>query len=373
MEVETTGCALREPLPDTDTEMHSMQETMSNLEDLLSIEIQGRDCSDEEKEQMLEKLQFFCSTKTNIILVGATGSGKSSTINALFSCGEQSVRHQSSNLKEVAKVGITPAPETSKIEKYTIGNLTLWDTPGLGDSAEQDEQSKEAIQELLEEMDEDGNRLIDLVLVVLDASSKDLGTTYNVLNNIIIPNMDDTDRILVALNQSDIAMKHGRHWDYKNNCPDETLQEYLEEKVQSIQARINEDSGVDVTPIYYCAGCKDAEDVVVYPYNMAKLLYYIVSAVPAAKRVPIFEGLNDSQEVFRRNDGGMNYGKQVAESFFDTLSDMMSDGLETGSMIGGEVLGIPGKIVGGAVGGIAGAIGGCVAGIYNFFERLLTD
>lgn len=373
MEVETTSGTMQEPLLETDAEMQSMQETMSNLEELLSTEIQGRECSDEEKEQMLEKLQHFCATKTNIVLVGATGSGKSSTINALFSCGEQGAGCQLIDFKEVAKVGITPDPETSEIEKYTIGNLTLWDTPGLGDSAEQDERSKKAIQELLEQVDEDDNRLIDLVLIVMDASSKDLGTTYSVLNNIIIPNMDDTDRILVALNQADIAMKHGRHWDYTNNRPDKTLQEYLEGKVQSIQARIKEDSGVDVAPIYYCAGCKDEDDVVVYPYNMAKLLYYIVSAVPAAKRVPILEGLNDSQDVFRCNDGKMNYGKQVAESFFDTLSDMMSDGLETGSMIGGEVLGIPGKIIGGAVGGIAGAIGGCVAGIYNFFERLLTD
>lgn len=64
------------------------------------------------------------------------------------------------------------------MEKYVIGNLTLWDTPGLGDTAQQDQQSKDAIRELLAETDEEGNPLIELVLVVMDASSKDLGTTY---------------------------------------------------------------------------------------------------------------------------------------------------------------------------------------------------
>ena len=101
----------------------SVTTDLAALGELLEDEIRKRDCSEEEKAEMLEKLRQFREAKTNIVLVGATGSGKSSTINALFSCGEPTA--DTVRLQEVAKVGITPDPETSEIEKYTIGNLTL--------------------------------------------------------------------------------------------------------------------------------------------------------------------------------------------------------------------------------------------------------
>ena len=170
------------------------------------------------------------------MLVGATGCGKSSTINALFAVGENSEEAAADDedvdteekapkktYVEVAKVGSKADPETKDIEKYRIGNLVLWDTPGLGDGTEIDEHHKEVITELLREEDDDGNALIDLVLVILDGSTRDLGTSYKILNDVIIPELkEDTNRILIALNQADIAMKTGRHWDYEKNEPDET-------------------------------------------------------------------------------------------------------------------------------------------------------
>ncbi len=53
------------------------------------------------------------------MITGATGSGKSSTINALFDL-------------EVAKVGTGVDPETMDIQKFDLDNLVLWDSPGLG-------------------------------------------------------------------------------------------------------------------------------------------------------------------------------------------------------------------------------------------------
>lgn len=344
----------------------TIKDNMDDLQDILADEILKSKCSDEEKKTLLKRLRTFCNTKTNIMLVGATGCGKSSTINALFACGEEEEEASEDDLSaetvkkakyvEVAKVGSKVDPETKDIEKYTIGNLVLWDTPGLGDGTEIDEHHKEVITELLREADEDGNALIDLVLVILDGSTRDLGTSYKILNDVIIPELNgENNRILVALNQADIAMKTGRHWDYEKNEPDETLVKFLNEKVESIKARIKEDSNLDIEPVYYCAGYEEESGDVVRPYNLSKLLYYIMNAVPAYKRVAVMEGINTNSENYKHDDGEEDYNEGVKESFYESF-DYISDGVETGAEIGSTILGIPGAIVGGFLGGFVGCV-----------------
>ena len=91
-----------------------------------------------------------------------------------------------------------------------------------------------------------------MVLVILDGSTRDLGTSYELINRVIIPNLgkNKENRILVAINQADVAMK-GKFWDYENNRPEPPLQKFLDEKVASVKRRIKEGTGVDVDPIYY--------------------------------------------------------------------------------------------------------------------------
>ena len=359
----------------------SVKDNMDDLCDILENEIINGKSSEEEKRQMLKRLRTFCNTETNIMLVGATGCGKSSTINALFAASmdeknaEDSVEEldddvlededevevvESVNLSdrfvEVAKVGSKSDPETKDIEKYKIGNLILWDTPGLGDGTEIDEHHKEVISDLLDEEDEDGNQLIDMVLLILDGSTRDLGTSYKILNEVIIPKLgDETDRILVALNQADIAMKTGRHWDYDKNEPDETLIKFLNDKVESIKKRIKEDSDIDVDPIYYCAGYKEESGETVYPYNLSKLLYYILKSLPAEKRVAVMEGVKLEANNYEHNDSDEDYNENVKEEFYDSFS-YISDGVDKGADIGMMVLGIPGAVVGAFLGGFVGCV-----------------
>lgn len=351
----------------------TIKENMDDLCDILEEEILKSKASEAEKKDLLKRLRKFCNTETNIMLVGATGCGKSSTINALFAVGEEEeetaevinedddevvaeAKSKKPKYVEVAKVGSKADPETKDIEKYKIGNLVLWDTPGLGDGTEIDEHHKEVITELLREEDEDGNALIDLVLVILDGSTRDLGTSYKILNEVIIPELkDDTNRILIALNQADIAMKTGRHWDYEKNEPDETLIAFLNEKVESIKTRIKEDSNLDVEPVYYCAGYEEESGDVVRPYNLSKLLYYIMNSLPAEKRVAIMEGINTDSENYEHNDEDEDYNEGIKDSFYDSF-DYIGDGVDKGAEIGGTILGIPGAIVGAVVGGFIGCV-----------------
>ena len=66
-----------------------MKESMDDICEALEKEILKSDAADEVKQDMLIRLRKLCGTETNIMLVGATGCGKSSTINALFSCNRQ--------------------------------------------------------------------------------------------------------------------------------------------------------------------------------------------------------------------------------------------------------------------------------------------
>lgn len=323
----------------------SIFEAMEN--DIINAKI-----NEVEKNKMLKNVMRLKEQKINIMITGATGCGKSSTINALFET-------------EVAKVGVGVDPETMEIEKYELDNLILWDTPGLGDGKEADNRHAKNIIKKLAEVDNKGNALIDLVLVILDGSSRDLGTSYELINNVIIPNLgeDKENRILVAINQADMAMK-GRNWDFNENKPNDKLKEFLEEKVRSVKNRIYEGTGVSVEPIYYSAGYKEEGEVQNRPYNLSKLLYYIVKATPANKRVVYVDNINSDESMWKDDDELLDYGKETRQSVFDSIVEGASEGADVGERIGG-IFGTAGEKVGRIIGGAIGAVVGFLGGIFG--------
>ena len=298
--------------------------------------------SEKDKKELLRAIAEAKNEKLNILITGPTGCGKSSTINALFET-------------EVAKVGVGVDPETMDIEKYDLGNMVLWDSPGLGDGKEADNRHAKNIIAKLYEKDENGKALIDLVLVILDGSSRDLGTSYQLINEVIIPNLGPNaqDRILVAINQADVAMK-GRFWDYEANKPLPKLESFLKEKAASVKKRILEATGVEIEPIYYSAGFKEPGEPQQPPYNLSKLLYYIVKATPESKRGIYADKVNHNPEMWKDDDGIRQYReetrKSVAQSVVNTIRNTYA-GYKAGAAIGGAIAGPIGAAIGGAIGG----------------------
>lgn len=325
-----------------------------NIFDSLHDEIMQSDLPEAEKNRRLSALLKVNSRNVNLMLVGATGSGKSSTINAMFDMS-------------VATVGVGVDPETKNIEKYELANLTIWDTPGLGDGVEADKEHVKQIVRKLSEIGEDGNLLIDLVLIVLDASSKDLAVSYSVINNTLIPclGINNAYRILIGLNQSDIAMK-GRHWDNEKNAPNSVLKGFLTKKANSVKQRILDATGVTVNPICYCAGYTEDYGKQQNPYNLSKLLYYILMSMPTEKRLVLADKLNEDEQNWADSDEEMDYMEGVKEGFFSSLLDGIYEGIEKGAVTGGCILGVPGIIVGGFVGGVLG-------GLHSLVVKQLMD
>lgn len=320
-------------------------------------DIMGAGIDESTRRKMLKNVMRLKEQKINIMVTGATGCGKSSTINALFDT-------------EVAKVGVGVDPETMEIEKYELDNLVLWDTPGLGDGREADNRHAKNIINKLLERDKDGNALIDLVLVILDGGSRNMGTDYELINNVIIPNLgpEKERRILVAINQADMAMK-GRNWDYKKNEPDEQFKEFLDNKAASVRDRIYEATGLRVEPIYYSAGYMEDGGVQNRPYNLSKLLYYIVKATPSEKRAVYVNNVNNDEAMWVDNDEILDYGSETRKSMFDSIKDGVSDGADIGGDIG-SIFGNTGRVIGTVVGGIVGGVVGAVKAVGSFVGSL---
>lgn len=296
--------------------------------DQMQEEILHSNIPEQEKNKFMRNFMKLRENKINLMITGATGCGKSSTINALFNT-------------EVAKVGVGVDPETMSITRYNLDNLILWDTPGLGDGKEKDQQHSKNIIKKLNELDDNNKPLIDLVLVILDGSSRDLGTSYELINKVIIPNIgkEASKRILVAINQADMAMK-GKNWDYKKNCPNATLEKFLNEKAESVKKRIKEGTGVDIEPIYYSAGYKEEDADQMPPYNLSKLLYYIVKNTPKEKRLAYVDNINKKENNWKHDDGQRNYRSETKKSFMDTVVDFVGG---VASAVG-DALGTIGRI-----------------------------
>lgn len=311
------------------------------------------------RQKILSKVMLLKTQELGMMIVGATGCGKSSTINAVFDA-------------EKAKVGVGVDPETMDIQKYELGKLTLWDTPGLGDGKEADNRHAKNIIKKLLERDANGDLVVDLVLVILDASSRDLGTSYELINQVIIPNLgEEKSRLLVAINQSDMAMK-GRYWDYENNRPEPPLVDFLEEKVASVKRRIKEATGVDVDPVYYSAGYKDGNKPQCRPYNLSKLLYHIVRCTPMKKRLVYVDNINRDKEMWKDDDQLKDYRKGVVDSFLESVMSCASEGSEIGAtfgeFLGGEYGRTAGKCAGTVIGGVVGVIKGVGDLLGSFFS-----
>lgn len=240
-----------------------VEELETNHKEIMeSLETISDDLEEEQKIALATKIMEHLKVKLNILVVGATGVGKSSTIAALFKNG-----------KGLVEIGTSSKPQTQDIEKFDISNnITLWDSPGLGEGEDKDRKHTENIIAKLQEKDENGNALIDLVLVILDATNKDLETAYKLINKVIIPNMPNKDRILIALNKCDCVIDRVDFVENNRKLTDEQMQ-YLDSKVNDIRERVKKDTGVDVEPIYYSAGLKKNDNTPQETlYNIAKLL-----------------------------------------------------------------------------------------------------
>lgn len=335
----------------------------------VAVDVERSDMGEEQKRKMLLHLTKLKEERINLMITGCTGCGKSSTINAMFNA-------------EKAKVGTGVDPETMDIQCYELDNLILWDSPGLGDGEEADKRHKELIIKKLHEDDDKGRRLIDLVLVIVDGSNRDMGTAYELINDVIIPNLGEQPekRILIAINKADAAQS-GRNWDSEKHLPLPKLREFLDEKAASVKQRIKESTGVDVETIYYSAGFKEEGEPQEPSYNLLKLLLYILRYTPDDKRIILMNNLNKKKKngadnfdetAFGSNDESQEeLGAGIATELTraDIFKDCFTRVTRTAANIGEKILGVPGKVILTAASSVPAVIVSGIKALFGFGRK----
>lgn len=265
----------------------------------------------QQKEFLKEALERIKKTKVNVLLIGGTGVGKSSTVNALF---------QTNGMDAKAEIGQSANPQTMDINSYSFNNIVIWDTPGLGDSAEKDQVHQAKIIDLLKCNDDRGSPLIDLILLILDGGSRDFSSAYKLIREVVSPNLqaDDKNRLLIGINKADRVMSH-HFWDVKENAPKEELIKKLEEQSLVVKKRIENDTGFSPDVVYYSAGEIHDGELLLPPYNLAKLLSFIIDRLPQKKRASIARDINENKGNFQSNDKNEDYGNKIENSIFESI------------------------------------------------------
>ena len=256
----------------------------------LTQSLERLDLSEKDKIKFAKNIQNVFRKNLNILIAGATGSGKSTTIRALFDEGKMSEQDRR-NLR----ISDSAKPQTMEIRSYKVGkNLTLWDSPGLGDGTKDDEHI-DKIREKCREKDENGDGLIDLGLVIIGGfASRDLESTFktiDVLVDELCVGEKDEARVVVAINKCDLAGNNPKaRFDYDKNEPSDELKAELDEKTQTQYE----------------------------PYNLGKLLTLITRSTPSKKRY-LFRGKINEE---------IDLPKEVTISWLDSLIEAISDGID---------------------------------------------
>lgn len=220
------------------------------------------------------------------------------------------------------RISDSAKPQTMEIRSYKVGkNLTLWDSPGLGDGTKDDEHI-DKIREKCREKDENGDGLIDLGFVIIGGiASRDLESTFktiDVLVDELCVGEKDEARVVVAINKCDLAGNNPKaRFDYDKNEPSDELKAELDEKIRGFKARFKENRSSKFRIMYYSAGYYDEKTQTQYePYNLGKLLTLITRSTPSKKRYLFIDKIR------------IDPPKEVEKSWLDSLKEAISDGID---------------------------------------------
>ncbi|UBX49262.1 50S ribosome-binding GTPase [Providencia alcalifaciens] len=224
-------------------------------------------------------------------LMGKTGAGKSSLINALF----QSILSPVSN--------VSGCTRQSQRFSMTMNNrtLTFIDLPGVGESLERDKEYHQLYRNLLPEL--------DLIIWVLKADDRAWSSDEQCYRFLTEQCGYQSERFLFVLNQAD-KIEPCRQWNELSHQPSPEQAASLELKQQAVITAFKPHHPVMVVSA-------------IENYQLTELAEQLILALPAKASSGVARQLNNTYrtqfvETSARNDFG-----QCVSDIVDTLIDIL--------------------------------------------------
>ncbi|EPJ3765603.1 TPA: GTPase [Providencia stuartii] len=243
------------------------------------------------KTSFFNQLSQLINYSPTIGLMGKTGAGKSSLINALFQSSLSPVSDVSGCTRQAQRFSMTMNNHT----------LTFVDLPGVGESLERDREYHQLYRNLLPEL--------DLIIWVLKADDRAWSSDEQCYRFLSEQCGYQPNRFLFVLNQAD-KIEPCRQWDEHNHQPSSEQMVNLELKQQAVVTAFK--------PHHPVMTVSAAEG-----YQLTELAKQLIQALPAKASSGVARQLNipyrtQSVENAARNDFG-----QCVSDIVDTLINII--------------------------------------------------
>ena len=273
----------------------------------------GLSINTDQMGKIVERIDTITNYKPKVGLFGKTGVGKSSIANALF--GQE--------LCEISDISsCTRKPQEVLLSLSGSSGLTLVDVPGVGESAERDDEYSALYNKLLPEL--------DVVLWLLKGDDRAFTSDQIFYENVVLPHLKQGKPFFFVLNQVD-KIEPFREWDIEEHKPGIKQAKNIDSKVQEVARYFN----VATSKIIPVSANEN--------YNLVQLVDEIVFSLPPEKLVTFAKNINEKLVS--------NKAKQHIQK--STGSYVLS-GTTAGASIGAIVGGPVGAAVGGAIGAAIG-------------------
>ena len=145
----------------------------------------GINLSEEQKQNVIKDIKAKLNRPTTVGFFGKTGVGKSSLCNAMFG----------RDICEISNVGACTREPQKVVLELGQNNLTLLDVPGVGESAERDEEYAKLYNKLIPEL--------DLVVWILKGDDRAFASDLLFYNKMLKQYFNEGKPFLFVLNQVD--------------------------------------------------------------------------------------------------------------------------------------------------------------------------
>jgi hypothetical protein len=180
-------------------------------------ELRAMGITREQMRQLKAEAEKAANTPPRIALIGETGVGKSSTINALFSAGRE-VSHTEACTQAAHEFRYAGSK----------GEILVVDMPGLGEDVEADKKHLETYRQVLP--------TCDLALWVFKADNRAITNIQSSLKLLVDEKILDPHHLVIGLNQIDLVQPGS--WDTSINMPSEEQEASIAARTRDIEQKL---------------------------------------------------------------------------------------------------------------------------------------